>query len=88
MFPDHWNAFRLAHGLAGASASLDEHEDLSGVGAELLFLTEAQSVEELSACWPGVGVAGDGYVPVAACAIGSGDNYYINRKEACNVARR
>ena len=45
----------------------------SGLGVELQFLTEAQATEELTKCWPGIAVAGDGYVPVAWCSQGSGD---------------
>ena len=31
--------------------------------------------------WPGIGVAGDGYVPVAWCDLGSGDWFYINSND-------
>jgi hypothetical protein len=44
-------------------------------------LTEAQAKEELEEGWPGIGVAPDGYVPVAWCSRGSGDYYYINRSD-------
>ena len=81
MFPDYWEAFTQSHDLIGASASLGEDEDLSGLGAEMQFLTEAQATSELTECWPGIGVAGDGYVPVAWCSQGSGDYYYINRND-------
>jgi hypothetical protein len=81
MFPSYWKDFTSAHQLIGASACLEEADDLSGVGADLQFLTEAQSNEELTEFWPGIGVAQDGYVPVAWCSVGSGDYYYVNRND-------
>ena len=81
MFPDYWQEFTRTHRLIGVSVSIDEADDLSRVGADLQFLTEAQSHEELTEFWPGIGVAPDGYVPVAWCSVGSGDYYYINRND-------
>ena len=86
MFPEYWQEFTLTHQLIGMSACVDESDDLSGVGVDLQFLTEAQSEEELTECWPGIGVARDGYVPVAWCSLGSGDYYYINRNDGLNGA--
>ena len=83
-FPEYWQAFVSAHDLAGASACVDEEHDLSGLGADLAFLTEAQANEELTLCWPGIGVAADGYIPVAWCSEGSGDYYYINGNDGAN----
>ncbi|MCP1374171.1 hypothetical protein [Dyella lutea] len=77
-FPEYWQAFLSANELVGASACVDEERDLSGLGVELTFLTEAQAHEELTLYWPGIGVAADGYIPVASCSVGSGDYYYIN----------
>jgi len=84
MFPTYWTQFAQAHDLIGASACLNETDDLSGVGADLEFLTDSEAAEELTEYWPGIGVAPDGYIPVAACAIGSGDYYYINRNDGPN----
>ena len=86
MFPEYWQAFSKTHGLVGASACLGEEIDLSGLGADMQFLDQAQSTEELSDCWPGIGVAGFGYIPVASCLTGSGDYYYINRNDGPNGA--
>jgi 5-deoxy-D-glucuronate isomerase len=44
----------------------------------LKLLTPEQTLDEATNCWPGIGVAPDGYVPVASCLIGTGDYYYIN----------
>jgi hypothetical protein len=86
MFPDYWKAFATEHRLARKTACIDEDDDASGLGADLLFLTEAQSDDELANCWPGLGVGKDGYVPVAACATGSGDYYYIDSREGAGGA--
>lgn len=84
MVPSYWLQFVERHKLIGKTASLNEESDLSALGAEMQFLTEAQSDDELANAWPGIGVAGDGYVPVAWCSIGSGDYYYINSSDGPN----
>ena len=84
MLPDYWVQFVERHQLVGRSASLSEENDLSTLGAEMRFLTAAQSDDELANAWPGIGVAADGYVPVASCSIGSGDYYYINCNDGPN----
>lgn len=84
MLPAHWLRFVRSNQLEGRSASLSEDIDLSARGAELGFLNEAQSRSELEECWPGIGVAKDGYVPVAWCSVGSGDSYYINTNDGSN----
>ena len=81
MFPIYWHQFVENHQLAGKSACLGETVDLSTLGADMKFLTEAQSIDELTNFWPGFGVSKDGYVPVASCSIGSGDYYYINTND-------
>jgi hypothetical protein len=50
-----------------------EELDLSGLGVDLQFLTLDQSIDEATNCWPGLGVAQDGYVPIGSCLCGSGD---------------
>jgi hypothetical protein len=85
-FPEYWTEFTHSHQLIGVSACVSETDDPSGIGADLQFLTEAQATEELTECWPGIGVAADGFVPVAWCSVGSGDYYYINRNDGPNGA--
>ena|SRR5687767_13002980 len=84
MLPTYWLQFIESHNLTGKSACLAEDVDLSTLGADMQFLTEAQSIDELTNFWPGIGVAKDGYVPVAWCSAGSGDYYYINTKDGPN----
>ena len=57
---------------------IGETDDESGVGADLELLTSEQALDEATNCWPGIGVASDGYIPVASCSTGSGDYYYVN----------
>jgi hypothetical protein len=85
-FPAYWVRFIESHDLAGKSACLAEDVDLSTLGADMQFLTEAQAIDELTNCWPGIGVAKDGYLPVAWCSEGSGDYYYINSNDGPNGA--
>lgn len=84
MLPRYWLLFVDTHALVGKSACLDERADLSTLGADLQFLSEADSLDELTNFWPGIGVAKDGYVPVASCLSGSGDYYYINTMDGEN----
>ncbi|MCV2349494.1 hypothetical protein [Paucibacter sp. Y2R2-4] len=84
MLPTHWLQFVDSNHLAGKSASFSEDVDLSTLGADMGFLNETQSATELTDFWPGIGVAKDGYVPVAWCSEGSGDYYYINTNDGPN----
>lgn len=73
MFPNFWGDFISKNGLSEATVDVSEELDQSGLGVELKFLTSAQSLDEAENCWPGIGVAKDGYVPVGSCLYGSGD---------------
>lgn len=84
MFPIYWHQFVENHQLAEKSACLGEDFDLSTLGADMQFLTEVQSIDELTNFWPGLGILKDGYVPVASCSSGSGDYYYINTRDGKN----
>ena len=84
IFHNRWLEFAKFHRLVNRAFSLSEHIDRSSLGAELQFLTEEQSHDELTNFWPGIGVSGDGYVPVASCLLGSGDYYYINANDGPN----
>ena len=81
MLPTYWLQFVDSHKLSGREITVAEEMDLSGVGADLGILTPEQSLDEQKNFWPGIGVAKDGYVPVAWCSIGSGDYYYINTND-------
>lgn len=79
MLPSYWLAFLERNKLkAGDAFSIGADLDRSGVGADLELFDEAASHEEAIEFYPGIALAGDGYVPVAQCLIGSGDPYFIN----------
>ncbi|WP_404786192.1 hypothetical protein [Altericista sp. CCNU0014] len=84
MPPNYWLQFVEVHHLIGKSVCLDEDTDLSTLGADMQFLTVEQSIDELTNFWPGIGVAKDGYIPIAWCSTGSGDYYYININDGPN----
>ena len=81
MFPDFWVNFLDENDLHGAVVELSEELDLSGLGVDLQFLTAAQSIDEATTCWPGIGVSEVGYVPIGSCLCGSGDYYYIRSND-------
>ena len=82
--PQYWRDFTGANGIVRNSFHLTESDDESGLGADLTILTEEDSLDEATQCWPGIGVAPDGYVPVACCDGGSGDWFYINSNDGTN----
>lgn len=71
--------------LGGASISLAEDYDLSGLGAELKWFTPEQMISESFEDEPGLTVVPIGLLPVAACAIGSGDPYFLDLRNSNNV---
>jgi len=81
MFPSYWGEFISKYRLVETAVSVPDELDQSGLGVELSFLTPEQSLDEAENCWPGIGVAKDGYVPVGACNCGSGDYYYIRTSD-------
>jgi len=81
MIPDYWTQFVDTHILISKNASIPDENDKSGVGADLKIMTAAECLDEAKNYWPGIGVSGDGYVPVAMCLIGSGDPYFINSND-------
>jgi hypothetical protein len=70
--------------LAGVEFSLEEGDDMSRLGAEVFWLAPAQVVSESTECQPGLSVVPLGYIPVGACAEGSGDPYFLDMREGSN----
>ncbi|MFC1684772.1 hypothetical protein ACFL0R_04790 [Pseudomonadota bacterium] len=81
MIPEYWSEFVEKHHLIGRDIEIDEDSDLSELGADLRIMTNEQSMDEATNCYPGITVIKKGYVPVAMCLSGSGDYYYINKNE-------
>lgn len=78
----NWLAMMLKKNrLAGVCFSFDAGDDVSGLGVELLWLTSAQIVSEATECQPGLSVGPAGYLPIGACAEGSGDPYFLDMRE-------
>jgi len=80
LVPDWLAMIMQDHPLSGVSFSLSEDDDESGLGAELMWYSPAQMMEEALQYYPGMAVAKLGYLPVATCLIGSGDPYFLRLK--------
>lgn len=70
--------------LAGVCFSLDEDQDESKIGVEMKWFSSSQMIEEALLVYPGKVVLGLGYLPVAACLVGSGDPYFLKMK-SCDL---
>lgn len=67
--------------LSGVNFSLEEGDDESGLGADLKWFSADQIIEEALSVYPGKVVLNLGYLPVAACLVGSGDPYFLKVKD-------
>jgi hypothetical protein len=76
--PPYWKTFVEQHQLIGREFLLPVEVDLSGVGANIELLDEANISTEQTESYPGIAVACAGFVPVGGCVIGTGDPYFIN----------
>jgi len=79
--PPYWKAFVEQHQLIGRELSRPIEADLSRVGAIIEILDDANSLDEQTNFYPGIGVASSGFVPVGGCGIGTGDPYFINIRD-------
>jgi hypothetical protein len=81
-FVPDWFARLLAeYKLGGVDFSLSKNDDCSGFGAGMIWLTAEQMVSEAIEVEPGISVVTSGFVPVGACALGSGDPYFLDLRE-------
>ena len=67
--------------LAGVCLSLSKEHDKSGLGANAIWLTPRQIVSEARDAEPGISVLSSGFLPIGACATGSGDPYFLDLRE-------
>ena len=81
LMPDWFLALLMDFGLAGTYFSLDLDEDQSGVGADVLWLTPEQMISEARDSEPGLSIMSSGFIPVGACAQGSGDPYFLDLRD-------
>jgi hypothetical protein len=77
MWPAQYRHFVEVNALAGKAAEISDRDDLSGVGASIRMFNESDAASESNEFYPGLVVKADGYVPIAGCAEGSGDPYFI-----------
>lgn len=64
--------------LVGLCVSLDESEDLSGLGADFQWMSVEHMIEEGAETYPGIMAVPLGFLPVGMCSYGSGDPYFVS----------
>ena len=77
LLPDHWKEFVNKHTLEGKEIEFPwpGEDDLTA----MIEILNDETVEmEANELWPGIGIKKDGFIPVAGCACGTGDQYCIN----------
>lgn len=80
--PDWLLAMLKGYRLGGVRFSLSKEHDRSALGAEVIWLTPQQIVSEACDAEPGISVSPSGFLPIGACAAGSGDPYFLDLREA------
>jgi hypothetical protein len=68
------------HPLIGMAMRIGEEIDESGMGAEFYWLTPENMISEGFYLHPGKVVAKEHFLPIGACAIGTGDPYFLDLK--------
>jgi hypothetical protein len=75
-----WKAFIAENNLLKRETVIPADRDKTGLGAVILWMSEASSTEEKEKFYPGIAVAPLGYIPVGECQYGSGDPYFISER--------
>jgi hypothetical protein len=83
VLPSYWTTFVAQHRLAGREFSVpwpagDPDDDLTH---QIGVMSEERADAEATQLWPGVKVFPDGFVPVGADLVGTGDQYFINTND-------
>jgi hypothetical protein len=78
MIPLYWQEFIENNALRGKEIEIPENVDLTEIGAEIEILDEEGIRQETEELYPGIIVSKDGFIPIGACSIGTGDQYFIN----------
>jgi hypothetical protein len=71
--------------LAGATISVDDDDDASGLGVEMKWMTPADMVDEATNFYPGIVALPRGYIPIGICLQGSGDPYFFRQRDGSVV---
>jgi hypothetical protein len=82
--PDWLASLLREHKLAEAYFSLSADDDQSGLGADVIWLTARQMASEACEAEPGISVHPLGFLPIGACATGSGDPYFLDLRQGSN----
>jgi hypothetical protein len=82
--PDWLMDLLKGYKLAGVCFSLSGDHDRSGLGAELIWLTPEQIISEAFDAEPGRSVVSSKFLAIGSCALGSGDPYFLDLREASN----
>ncbi|MDH3997654.1 MAG: hypothetical protein OET90_02340 [Desulfuromonadales bacterium] len=83
ILPDYWKTFVEKHSLVGTEIDFPWPGDGDSM-ATVEILGDEYVEEEAKEHWPGIGVFQDGFVPVGACSVGTGDPYFINTNDGPN----
>ncbi|MGJ4915698.1 hypothetical protein [Bradyrhizobium oligotrophicum] len=81
LIPDWLRSLLTTYALAGECFDLPSDADASGLGVSLIWLTPRQIVSEAMECEPGLSVTPLGFIPIGACAVGSGDPYFLDLRQ-------
>ncbi|MEO1718683.1 MAG: SMI1/KNR4 family protein [Pseudomonadota bacterium] len=68
--------------IVGTEWELEDHEDHSGMGVDMQFLSTEEMIDEATAVYPGIIAHKLGYLPLGSCLTGSGDYYYLDLRKA------
>lgn len=76
--PEWFMALLKEFRLGRASLLLSESDDMAGLGADLYWFRPEDIISEAFDYQPGISVLGTGFLPIAGCAMGSGDPYFLD----------
>lgn len=77
LFPQWLESVFRSFKLSKTCFTIKKKDDLSGLGAELFWLSPDQILEEAFMMQPGIAVVQKGFIPVGGCLIGTGDPYFL-----------
>jgi hypothetical protein len=83
LLPDHWKSFLEDNALVGMEIEFPWPGELD-LKAMIQILDDETVEIESTEMWPGIGIKKDGFIPVAACSVGTGDQYCINTNDGPN----
>src|ERR1700693_3275841 len=81
LVPDWLADLLRRYDLAGTDFELTEEQDLSRLGAYVLWMTPTEIIVEALECEPGMTVVRSGFLPFGGCPVGSGDPYFLDMRQ-------